>query len=148
MKLVTNEMKRKKTEKKKNAEFMNNERNIQLTKENNILLGKLVEISSGKFAVSKREKSVQAPTMRSLNTGYRRKEHDKIEQENHAFAQRLYAKKSNFDKKRMDEEFKEHKTYKKHIMKLQPMKNGKKDSNVKQSHSQALLEQVAHEEEG
>jgi hypothetical protein len=50
-------MKRKKDEKKKNLEFVTNERNIQLTKENNILLGKLVEISTGKFSVTKREKS-------------------------------------------------------------------------------------------
>ena len=91
-KKVSGEMKRKKDEKKKNLEFMTNERNMVLTKENNILLGKLVEISTGKFAVTKREKSTQPPVIRSLNTGYRRKEHDRIEQENHAFAQRLYGK--------------------------------------------------------
>lgn len=92
-------MKRKKTEKKKNMEFVNAERNIKLTKENNILLGKLVEISTGKFAVTKRERSVQPTVGRSLNTAFRKKEHERIEKENHQFAQRLYTKTSHFNKK-------------------------------------------------
>ena len=106
-------MKRKKTEKKKNMEFVNNERNIKLTKENNILLGKLVEISTGKFAVTKRERSVQPTVGRSLNTAFRKKEHERIEKENHQFAQRLYTKQSYFNKKQMDVEYKNHVSYRK-----------------------------------
>lgn len=45
---------------------------------------------------------------KSLNVGYRKKETERIEKENHAFAKRLFDKQSNFNKKKMDLEYKSH----------------------------------------
>jgi hypothetical protein len=67
------------------------------------LLNKLVEISSGKWssvapvpAVKKaaRTQSVKAggPGPTSLNMGVRKRETERIEKENHAFAKRLFDK--------------------------------------------------------
>ncbi len=47
--------------------------------------------------------------------GYRKRETERIEQENHAFAKRLFDKQSNFSKKKMDDEYKQHKKFKKQI---------------------------------
>ena len=37
-------------------EFMNNERNLEINRDNQILLNKLVEISAGKWSTIKKEK--------------------------------------------------------------------------------------------
>ena len=70
-------------------------------KEVQIVLNKLVEISSGKWSsvapVPKAKKNirnhsttVKGPT--SLNMGIRKRETERIEKENHAFAKRLFDK--------------------------------------------------------
>jgi hypothetical protein len=43
-------MKKNREERKKTKEFLLNERNITINKDNQILLNKLVEISSGKWS--------------------------------------------------------------------------------------------------
>jgi hypothetical protein len=67
-------------------------------------LNKLVEISSGKWssvapapkkAAALRNKSVKVPNLKgptSLNMGVRKRETERIEKENHAFAKRLFDK--------------------------------------------------------
>ena len=50
---------------------------------------------------------------KSLNMGYRKKETDRIENENHAFAKRLFDKQANLNKKKLDQEYKDHLKYKK-----------------------------------
>ena len=47
---ITNKMKKNRTDRKKTKDFMTNERNITINKDNQILLNKLVEISSGKWS--------------------------------------------------------------------------------------------------
>jgi hypothetical protein len=100
-KKVTNMMKKNRTDRKKTKEFLTNEKNIIVNKDNQILLNKLVEISSGKWSsvapapkTVKRAKSSnntgKGPT--SLNMGLRKRENDRIEKENHAFAKRLFDK--------------------------------------------------------
>jgi hypothetical protein len=44
------ELHRRKEELKKNKEFLNNERNLEINRDNQVLLNKLVEISSGKWS--------------------------------------------------------------------------------------------------
>ena len=94
-------MKKNRTDRKKTKEFLTNEKNITVNKDNQILLNKLVEISSGKWSSvapapkAKRAKSSnntggKGPT--SLNMGLRKRENDRIEKENHAFAKRLFDK--------------------------------------------------------
>jgi len=101
-KKVTNMMKKNRTDRKKTKEFLTNEKNIIVNKDNQILLNKLVEISSGKWSSVapapkvKRAKSSnntgsgKGPS--SLNMGLRKRENDRIEKENHAFAKRLFDK--------------------------------------------------------
>jgi len=43
----------------------------------------------------------------------RKKENDRIERENHAFAKRLFDRQGNISKKKFDEEFNLHQRYKK-----------------------------------
>ena len=52
---------------------------------------------------------------KSLNVGYRKKETERIEKENHAFAKRLFDKQSNFSKKKFDDEYKSHLKYRNQI---------------------------------
>jgi len=49
-KMVTQSLKKNRDERKKTKEFLTNERNITINKDNQILLNKLVEISSGKWS--------------------------------------------------------------------------------------------------
>jgi len=74
------------------------EKNIDLNRENAILLNKLVDISQGKWSsvhgpsTYKNKKVPQTVTSgpRSLNIANRRRENERIERENHAFAKRLF----------------------------------------------------------
>ena len=69
------------------------EKNIDVNRQNAILLNKLVDISKGRWssvygpAVKKTSNSVGP---RSLNISVRRRENERIEKENHALAQRLF----------------------------------------------------------
>jgi S-adenosylmethionine synthetase len=79
-----------------------------------VLLNKLVEISAGKWSVIKKDKEsgLLGAGPRSLNVGYRKKETERIERENHAFAKRLFDKQANMSKKQHDHDFKSHLKYK------------------------------------
>ena len=79
--LVEKELKRKKEEKLKNTEFQHNERNLEINRDNQILLNKLVEISAGKWSHVKKEKEAGQviPGPKSLNMGYRKRETERIE---------------------------------------------------------------------
>lgn len=100
-----------------NAEFVTNERNIGIDRDNKKLLEKLVEISAGKWSQVKKEKiagqNIVGP--KSLNLGYRKRETERIEQENHAFAKRLFDKQANLNKKKLEEDYQNHLKYKKQI---------------------------------
>ena len=104
--------------------FINNEKNAEINRENQILLNKLVEISSGKHtSVGKPPKKVKKKSTpgskKSLNYERRKKECDRIERENMAIAQRLFNKQGSISKKKMDEEYDTHKKYKKQIQKTE-----------------------------
>lgn len=49
-KKITKMMQKNRTDRKKTKEFLTNEKNIIVNKDNQILLNKLVEISSGKWS--------------------------------------------------------------------------------------------------
>ena len=59
-----------------------------------------------------------ATSFKSLNIVYRKKETERIEKENHAFAKRLFEREANLSKKKLDDEFKAHMKYKNQILKL------------------------------
>ena len=56
--------------------------------------------------------------------GFRKRETERIERENHAFAKRLFDKQANLSKKKLDLEFKDHMKYKKQIQKVGSKKKG------------------------
>ena len=98
---ITQMLHKNKQDRKKTKDFLTNERNITINKDNQILLNKLVEISSGKWSsvapvppkkhvVRNASVKVKGPT--SLNMGVRKRETERIEKENHAFAKRLFDK--------------------------------------------------------
>lgn len=71
-----------------------------------MLLNKLVEISAGKWSYIKKEKDTPnggvTGGQKSLNIVFRKKETERIEMENHAFAKRLFDKQANLNKKKLD----------------------------------------------
>ena len=110
-----------------------------------------MEISAGKWSQIKKEKesgqAVGGP--KSLNKGYRKRETERIEQENHAFAKRLFGKQANLNKKKLDEEYKTHLRYKRQIQKIAPpnKKRSKAASTVRQSGVENKLKGIAKKKE-
>ena len=127
---ITNMMKKNRNDRKKTKDFLTNEKNITINKDNQILLNKLVEISSGKWSsvapvpVKKnRNQSVKVKGPTSLNMGVRKRETERIERENHAFAKRLFDKQAVLQKKSLDNDYMQHMKYKKQIAKMQTGKS-------------------------
>jgi len=119
---ITSQMRKQRIDRQKTKEFMTNERNITINKDNQILLNKLVEISSGKWSSvvtaprrnpTKRNQSQKGP--HSLNMLTRKKETERIEKENHAFAKRLFDKQAVLNKKALDTDWRNHIKYKRQI---------------------------------
>jgi len=118
---ITTMMKKNREDRKKTKEFLTNEKNITINKDNKILLNKLVEISSGKWSSvapvptkkNIRNKSVKVKGPTSLNMGVRKRETERIEKENHAFAKRLFDKQAVLSKKALDNDWSSHIKYKK-----------------------------------
>jgi hypothetical protein len=117
-------LRKNREERKKTKNFLTNERNITINKDNQILLNKLVEISSGKWSsvvpapTRERTRSIKFKGPTSLNMAVRKKETERIERENHAFAKRLFDKQAVLNKKSLDVEWQNHQKYKKQIAKL------------------------------
>lgn len=74
---------------------------------------------------------MNVPGPKSLNVGYRKRETERIEKENHAFAKRLFDKQANLSKKKFDNDFQNHLKYKKQIQKLGVAKGDKKSKDKK-----------------
>jgi hypothetical protein len=69
------------------------ERNIVINKHNQILLNRLVDISHGKWlSVQPKNRASETFGPRSLNVVARKRENERIERENQAFAKRLFAR--------------------------------------------------------
>ncbi len=105
-------LKKNREDRKKTKDFLTNEKNITINKDNQILLNKLVEISSGKWSsiaaplpAQKKNRNQSVRVMKgpfSLNMGVRKRETERIEKENHAFAKRLFDKQAVLQKKELD----------------------------------------------
>ena len=98
------------------------ERNIGLNRENAILLNKLVDISQGKWSsvhgptvMKKKKPAAKSMGPRSLNISIRRRENERIERENHAFAKRLFQNPGCISKQKFDLEFNNHMVLKQRI---------------------------------
>jgi hypothetical protein len=79
--------------------------------------------------------------VRSLNLAVRKKETERIELENHAFAKRLFDKVPNLSHNRFDEEYKAHLRFKKQIKKVDlppvlPIVASEPKKSKKRSHTQ------------
>jgi hypothetical protein len=96
---VVQKVRKYKMDKARSKDFRLSERNLQVSKDNQLLLSKLVEISSGKHSclpkINTKRSTIHHTRQsqpQSLNIGVRRKEIDRIERENQAFAKRLFDK--------------------------------------------------------
>ena len=112
-KIISKSLKKRKEELKRAHDFITSEQNIQINRNNQLLLSKLVEISNGKWASvpttkdlppikhksldgskghnkSRYQSQSSVSMVRSLNLAVRKRETDRIERENHAIARRLF----------------------------------------------------------
>lgn len=144
---------------------------MEINRNNQILLNKLVEISAGKRSSVVpaprriREMSKVSPSMarnfsisqlgqssqgnlgpKSLNFVRRKNEIDRIERENYMFAKKLYDNHGNISKKRLDAEYKLINKYKKNIQKVKkPPKASYYDTSmIRNSNRLPPLETSAH----
>ncbi len=127
------ELRRHEEKVRKNKEFLQNERNLEINRSNQALLNKLVEISAGKWSsVPQRERSSDPYGARStfsfasksLNINFRKRETERIERENHAFARRLFERGANLSKKKLDDDYHNHKKHLKLITKMKGVNTG------------------------
>lgn len=131
-------------QRKKNFEFKNIEKSMQLNKENQLLLNRLIQVHNkghhnrSVARVDRQKKlSVENPHMyseanlalksrpfrpRSLNINARMYNDMKIREENIRIAKRLFDKKPVLDFKSLKEEFLAHKRTVKQMMKIKPKK--------------------------
>ena len=85
-----------------------------------------------------------APT--SLNMAVRKRETDRIERENHAFAKRLFEKQAITQKKSLDREYQAHLKYRKQIQKVQGVPvsvSNKKNQKGMRSHTRGHTSQTS-----
>ena len=118
-------MKKFRAEKRKTLAFQQQEKNIVIGRENQILLSKLVDISNGKWssvpsAAQKQRKRTSTSQGRpfqatSLNLVTRKRETERIERENHAFAKRLFDRQAVVTKKNLDKDYQTYLKYRRQI---------------------------------
>ena len=70
-----------------------------------------------------------------MNMGMRKRETERIERENHAFAKRLFDKQAVLKKKSFETDFQSHLNYKKQIQKLPNMKNRQSFGYARKGHT-------------
>lgn len=149
-KVIMEELSRKRQRNTKQHESETVSKNMAIMRENQILLSKLVEIvgrkksiclpevndrksrtstswsqsfikSSGKQSVFNQSGSPGASMVNfSLNGTWRKKEYERIEKENMAFATRLFHQRSDVNKQGFDTDYKQTKRYKKLIRRVDP----------------------------
>lgn len=136
----------------KNLKFHNSEKLLAIEKDNEILLGRLVEISRKRAGVAQLSKSTNLP--KTLNGPSRQREKDRIALENEAFAKRLLSQQPRFNRKKLELDYGKHQGLVKQIqrldnpstrkIKLPPLKETLKE---KQSPTEEEKEDLAEEEE-
>jgi len=97
--------------------FHNSEKQFAIEKDNELLLGRLVEISRKKKPNLFPLKS-EATITKSLHGPSRRREKDRIAMENEAFARRLLSQQPSFNRRKLDSDFEKHQTRVKNMQKL------------------------------
>lgn len=101
----------------KGLKFHNSEKQFAIEKDNELLLGRLVEISRKKKPNLFPLKS-EATISKSLHGPSRKKEKDRIAMENEAFARRLLSQQPSFNRRKLETDFERHQTRVKNMQKL------------------------------
>jgi hypothetical protein len=101
-----------------NLRFQQSEKLLHIDKHNQILLERLIEISSKKAPALRSSKSEAKLPSNTLHSNYRKKEMLRIAEENEALAKRLLSQQSMFDTKRLEKDFEKHQTIVKNCQKL------------------------------
>jgi len=92
----------------KNNKVTNKGKFNEIEQENELLLGKLVEISRKKSPLFSVSVENTAGNVKSLHAPYRKKEMMRISMENEAFARRLVSQQSTFNQKKLKDDYKKH----------------------------------------
>jgi len=103
-----------------NFKFQHLEKSQAIDKDNQILLGRLVEISKQKKSKLVPVKSEASLSTKTLNAPYRKRELERIANENEALARRLLSQNSKFSMKRLEDDFEKHRVLLKQVQKLTP----------------------------
>jgi len=100
--------------------FHNSEKQFAIEKDNELLLGRLVEISRKKKPnlFPAKNTKIEAALPKSLHGPSRRKEKDRIAMENEAFARRLLSQQPSFNRRKLEVDFEKHQSRVKNMQKL------------------------------
>jgi len=101
----------------KGLKFHNSEKALAIEKDNELLLGRLVEISRKKPGVLAQVKS-ESNLPRTLNGPSRKREKNRIAAENEAFARRLLSQQPSFNPKKLESDYEKHHQRVKNMAKL------------------------------
>jgi len=101
----------------RNLKFHNSEKALAIEKDNQLLLGKLVEISRKKKPnLFPLKNDTNHP--KTLNGPSRRREKDRIAQENEAFARRLLSQQPSFNRRKLETDYERHNDRVKNMQRL------------------------------
>lgn len=101
-----------------NFKYQKEAREAELDRDNNLLLGRLVEITRQKQTKLYNSKSSSALSKPTLHAPHRKMEIERIHMENEALAKRLLTQSSEFNAKRLEKDYEKHVKNVKHVMKL------------------------------
>jgi len=90
-----------------NLKFQASEKLLTIDRDNQILLERLIEISSKRNPQLRPVKS-ETRIGKSLHSNYRKREQQRIAEENESLARRLLSQQSMFDRKKLEKEFEKH----------------------------------------
>jgi len=96
--------------------FHNSERLVAIEKDNELLLGKLVEIARKKKTAA--DFKADKHNIGSLNAPSRKREKDRIAAENEAFARRLLSQQPSFNRKKLETDYEKHNSRVKQMQKV------------------------------
>jgi len=101
----------------RNLKFHNSEKAMAIEKDNELLLGRLVEISRKK-KTNLFPLKTEANLPRTLNGPSRKREKDRIANENEAFARRLLSQQPSFNRKQLETDYGKHQERVKNMQRL------------------------------
>jgi len=102
----------------RHQKFQTSEKLISIDKTNQVLLDKLVKISRNQKPPLFKTTTNWPSHPGTLNTGFRKKQLEKIAQENEAMAKRLITQQGSVNRRKLDQDFEKHLEFSKNVQKI------------------------------